>query len=86
MAGAQVITTANIKDFLNLPEGIEVQTPDDFLCSLLDLAPKRMVELLHEQAEALINPPFAFADILARLARAAPDFVEEVRGFVRASL
>src|SRR4051812_25877812 len=31
-AGAQVIVTANIKDFDLLPEGMEAQSPDQFLC------------------------------------------------------
>jgi len=32
-AGAQVITTSNLKDFSWLPEGAEVQSPDEFLCN-----------------------------------------------------
>ncbi|MGH7272451.1 MAG: PIN domain-containing protein, partial [Polyangiaceae bacterium] len=38
-AGAQVITTANLKDFATLPDGVEAQSPDDFLCNLFDLDP-----------------------------------------------
>ena len=38
-AGAQVITTVNIRDFTPLPDGIEAQTPDEFLCNLFDLNP-----------------------------------------------
>jgi hypothetical protein len=30
-AGAQVIITANLKDFSPLPDGIEAQSPDEFL-------------------------------------------------------
>jgi predicted nucleic acid-binding protein len=37
--GAQVITTANLRDFAELPEGIEAQSPDVFLCNLFDLDP-----------------------------------------------
>jgi hypothetical protein len=34
-AGAQVVTTANLKDFTPLPDGIEAQSPDEFLCMML---------------------------------------------------
>ena len=35
-AGAQVVTTANLKDFTELPAGIEAQSPDEFsaTCSI----------------------------------------------------
>jgi len=33
-AGAQVIVTANLKDFVPLPDGVEAQSPDEFLCNL----------------------------------------------------
>ena len=45
-AGAQVITTSNLKDFTNLPAGLEAQSPDEFLCSLFDLDPEGFVEML----------------------------------------
>lgn len=35
-AGAQVIVTANLADFRHLPEGIEAQSPDEFLTNLFD--------------------------------------------------
>ncbi len=38
-AGAQVITTANLKDFAALPEAVEAQSPDEFLLNMLDLDP-----------------------------------------------
>jgi putative transposase len=38
-AGAQVIATSNLKDFAPLPEGLEAQSPDEFLCNLFDLDP-----------------------------------------------
>jgi len=47
-ASAQVITTWNLKDFGELPEGVEAQSPDVFLCNLLDLDPESFVELLRE--------------------------------------
>ena len=49
-AGAQVIATSNLKDFTPLPEGIEAQSPDEFLCNLFDLDSESFVEMLREQS------------------------------------
>src|SRR3954469_22220568 len=38
-AGAQVIVTSNLKHFRELPEGIEAQSPDDFLCHVSTSTP-----------------------------------------------
>lgn len=84
-AGAQVITTANLKDFGELPEGIEAQSPDDFLCNLFDLDPEEFVELLREQAADLVNPPMTLDELLARLTRVVPDLVAAVRGHIDGS-
>ncbi|GEM_PF-57395 len=78
-AGAQVITTSNLKDFVPLPDGIEAQSPDEFLHNLFDLDPEAFVDLLREQAEDLLKPPVSFEELLDRLARVAPDFVAAVR-------
>ena len=84
-ASAQVITTWNVKDFGELPEGVEAQSPDVFLCNLLDLDPESFVELLREQAADLINPPLRFEDLLERLARAVPNLIAAVREHVGAA-
>lgn len=84
-AGAQVITTANLRDFAELPEGIEAQSPDVFLCNLFDLDPDAFVELLREQAADLVHPPMTFDELLERLARVVPDTVATVRGHLRRS-
>jgi hypothetical protein len=39
-ASAQVITTSNLKDFGELPEGIEAQSPDVFLCNYSTSTPR----------------------------------------------
>jgi predicted nucleic acid-binding protein len=78
-AGAQVIVTSNLKDFGELPEGIEAQSPDEFLCNLFDLDPDGLVELLGEQAADLVNPPVTVDELLTRLARVVPDFVTAFR-------
>lgn len=79
VAGAQVIVTSNLRDFRDLPEGIEAQPPDEFLCDLLDLDPETMIALLEEQAAALKRPPKTFQELLDGLAKTVPKFVEEVR-------
>jgi hypothetical protein len=45
-AGAQVVTTVNVKDFTPLPDGIEAQSPDEFLCNLFDLDPQSFIDML----------------------------------------
>ena len=72
--GAQVIVTSNIRDFKKLPEGIEAQTPDDFLCNLFGLSPGRMADLVKVQAAALKKPPVTFEQLLGALAAVVPEF------------
>ncbi len=78
-AEAQVIVTSNLRDFAELPEGIEAQSPDEFLCNLFDLNPDGFVELLREQAADLVNPRVTLDELLDRLARVVPAFVAAVR-------
>jgi predicted nucleic acid-binding protein len=78
-AGAQVIVTANIKDFSVLPDGVEAQLPDKFLCNLFDLDPPTFVEMLREQAADLAKPPVTFEELLDRLVRVVPSLVGAVR-------
>ena len=76
-AGAQVIVTSNKRDFYDLPSGIEVQTPDEFLSNLFDLDPPRMIGVLHRLAQRYRRPPMEIARILEALA--LPEFGELVR-------
>jgi predicted nucleic acid-binding protein len=78
-AGAQVIVTANVVDFRDLPDGIEAQHPDEFLCGLLDLAPDTLVEIVRAQARDLRRPPRSVEDVLRALHRIVPEFVEVLR-------
>ncbi len=82
--GAQVIVTSNLRDFAALPEGIEAQAPDHFLGNLFDLDADAFVALLREQTGDLRNPPVTFDELLARLARSAPDTVAAIRAHVGA--
>jgi len=78
-SGAQVITTSNLKDFARLPEGLEAQSPDEFLCSLFDLDPEGFNDLLRQQAGDLRNPPVTLDGLLQRLSKQVPGFVAAVR-------
>jgi hypothetical protein len=81
-AGAQVIVTQNLKDFVPLPAGVEALSPDDFLCGLLDIDSASMVELLRSQAAALRNPPVPLDRLLAGLAKTVPHFIKRVTAHV----
>lgn len=77
-AGAQVVTTVNLKDFTPLPDGIEAQSPDEFLCNLFDLDPQSFIGMLRAQAADLHKPPVTFEELLERLFRAVPDLIGAV--------
>ena len=76
---AQVIVTFNLSDFARLPDGIEAQSPDDFLCNLFDLDPDGILELLTQQANDLQRPPTTLIQLLDRLVKIVPNFVAAVR-------
>lgn len=78
-AAAQVIVTFNLKDFRDLPEGIEAQSPSDFLTHVFDLDPPGITALLREQAAAMSRPATTFERLLEGLAKTAPGLVERVR-------
>jgi len=77
--GAQVIVTSNMRDFKKLPEGIEAQTPDEFLCNLFGLSPDRMVAIVKAQAAALKRPPVTFEQVLGGLATVVPEFAAAIK-------
>ncbi len=81
-AGAQVITTSNLKDFAPLPDGLEAQSPDEFLCNVFDLDPDGFVEVLREQAADLVKPPVSFEELIERLSRVVPELVAAVRDHI----
>lgn len=80
--GAQLIVTSNLKDFAPMPEGIEAQSPDDFLVDLFDLAPENIVTLLERQAAALKRPPITLDALLTGLGKTVPQFENDVRCFL----
>lgn len=78
-AGAQVIVTSNLRDFIPLPDGLEAQSPDIFLGNLFDLDPDRFTDLLRQQAADLHSPPMTYEEILERLNKDAPDLIAAIR-------
>lgn len=77
-AGATLIVTSNLRDFQILPAGVEVQSPDDFLCSMFDLEPSAMVTLVQQQAAAMKKPPTSLEQLLKALSKTVPEFASTV--------
>ena len=77
-AEAQIIVTENLRDFRDLPEGIEARSPEDFLLELLDFDGEGMVAVLREQAAALRRPPVSVEELLGGLKRVVPGFAVAV--------
>lgn len=81
-AGARLIVTNNLKDFMALPENIEARSADEFLTSLFGLESEGMVAILREQSAALRRPPRSFKALLDGLAKLVPGFIGAVRAFL----
>jgi predicted nucleic acid-binding protein len=84
--GAQVIVTFNLADFpaetLNRFD-IEPQHPDDFLVSLLDLAPGAVCAAVKSQRESFRNPPKTTKELLTTLeCQGLPQAVARLRRFI----
>jgi len=87
-ARADVIVTANLKDFpppVCAPLGVEVMHPDDFLLALLDQAPRAVLAALRQQAADLNEPKIALEELLQMLTKATPTFVAQVRAYLCSS-
>ena len=85
-AGAQVIVTANLRDFPQPaldPYEVEAQSPDEFLTNLLDLAPRRMLRLLHDQEADLRAPSMTVLEVLDEITVQAPEFAGLARQMLR---
>ena len=78
-AEVQIIVTRNLKDFRELPEGVEARAPDDFLCGLFEFDAGGMVEVVRSQARALRRPPRSFDEVVAGLERLVPGFAVAIR-------
>lgn len=67
---AQVIVTANVRDFPSdtlALFGTEAQPPDEFVLSMFYLDPTRVGDIIRDQARALRRPPMTVEELLDRL-------------------
>lgn len=79
---AQVIVTANLKDFpawALADYEIDAVHPDDFLLDLLDLSPGTVATCLDQMLRANRKPPKVLADLAVYLQPTVPKFAEAVR-------
>jgi predicted nucleic acid-binding protein len=85
-AGAGVIVTYNLTDFpaeTLARFDIEAQHPDDFLVSLLDVAPGAVCSAVKRQRESLRNPPKTAEELLTTLeSQGLPQTVARLRQFI----
>ncbi|MBS2026041.1 MAG: PIN domain-containing protein [Deltaproteobacteria bacterium] len=77
-AGADLVVTFNVKDFFEMPAGIDVQSPDSFLSNLFDLDRDAMIRLLADQAAAMKKPPVSLDNLLLALSKLVPEFAKMV--------
>lgn len=80
-AGAQTIVTTNLRHYPHhalVPFDVQVQSPDEFLSDLLDLARDVVMRILQEQSADLRDPPLTVKDVLAQIAQTAPGFASAV--------
>lgn len=75
-AAAQVIVTSNLRHFQELPEGIEAQSPDEFLGNLLDLDPDGFIQRLRDQAAGMRKQTVTLEQLLRALAKTVPELAE----------
>jgi hypothetical protein len=70
VAGADVIVTANLKDFpkaILLPYNIEPQHPEEFILHQLDVHPATVCQAVKAQRKSMKNPPIDVDDYLGML-------------------
>lgn len=81
--GAELIVTANLKDFPDDaldPLGLHALSPDEFLLDQFDLDPVGTMALIAEQAADQRRPPVTARQVLDSLAAAGvPAFAEQAR-------
>jgi predicted nucleic acid-binding protein len=79
-AGAQVIVTENVRDFTALPDSVEAQTADEFLCNLFDLNPDRLILALEKICTRRTRPPNEIGPLVD--ATLCTEFAKLVRAFL----
>lgn len=78
-ASAQLVVTSNLRDFRNLPQNLEAQSPDQFLLSMLMTDSSGVIEVLKQQSAALKKPPVTLNELLTALSKTVPRFVQMLR-------
>jgi predicted nucleic acid-binding protein len=82
-AGADAIITWNLGDFPTVvieAYGIEVRTPDQLICALLDASATEVLAAMRQHRMSLINPPKSPAEYLETLAsQGLKESVEQLR-------
>lgn len=84
--GAEQIVTFNLRHFGEEhtgPLGIEAIHPDEFLLNQLSLDGPVVVNVLHKQAAAFVNPPWTFEELLNALRDSVPKFVGGVEALLQ---
>lgn len=80
LSRAGMIATSNERHFPQpvLDEfQIQIQTPDEFLCDLFELAPRTLVDIVVAQSARLQRPPMTAIQLADdKLRRHCPDFVD----------
>ncbi|MFC4000893.1 putative toxin-antitoxin system toxin component, PIN family [Prauserella oleivorans] len=80
-ANAEIIVTANVKDFPAKacdPYDITVVSPDEFLLDQLDLYEAETLQCLRELVEDRTRPPTSMPEFLEQFRKTVPNFVDEV--------
>lgn len=75
--GANLIVTANLKDFPDAtlaPYGVEAVHPDEFLLDQLDLDPDRVLQVLIDQRDGYTRPELSIEEFYRTLAVVGPAF------------
>ncbi|MEM7130689.1 MAG: PIN domain-containing protein [Chloroflexota bacterium] len=76
---AHVIVTNNLRDFRGLPDGVEAQSPDQFLLALFTSEPDGLIRVLKQQAAALQRPPVTLEELLVGLSKTVPEFAQAIQ-------
>lgn len=79
---AAIIVTKNLPDFTPEPEGVLVESPDEFLTRLLRLDQARVLEVIRFLERFYERPRLTLEDVLRTLDDDAPLFVSRVRSLI----
>jgi hypothetical protein len=75
--GAGIIVTSNVRDFVELPDGVVAMTPDQFLAELLTANPGGLAAALTSQAAGYRRPATTVAELIGQLGKTAPTFASK---------